>query len=460
MVLETNTLSPSVGQDTPVSSCFPLEVRTTSASSWIKDVPERRTDEVRSDTEGCKYLSSGKVVARGRAGDYEPAQTTSTEDWEASGLMHKRLDQIGERRIGEFLQEFYPPHERVAIGIGDDAAAVRLQGSGSNLLVITTDPCPLPAAWLLGDQDYYYLGWYSVLINASDLAAMGAEPMGIVLSVVAQEEMAFSGFRRFLEGTKDAADTFTCPVIGGNLKDGSEFQVVGTAFGVVKESEVLRRRGAQSGDLLVVVGDLGLFWSGLLASLLSLELGELDWREARRNIYRPIARVKEGRIIAQQHLASSCMDNSDGLIACLYQMVSGNPLDFVLDWRDVRRSPIVDEVARITGVAPIELYAGWGDWQLVVTVPPSNIGGLQCSMAGIAPVHVIGEVRSGHGAILDRSGRTVPNKDAERFSKSSYFSHGIEAYMRLLFQNADELIEHMHVQESIHRQSRTEHKSP
>ena len=71
--------------------------------------------------------------------------------------------------------------------------------------LISTDPCPLPVSWMLGDKDYKHYGWYSLLINVSDIAAMGGHVKGIVLATVMSPEMPFKDYERFLKGVKEAS---------------------------------------------------------------------------------------------------------------------------------------------------------------------------------------------------------------------------------------------------------------
>src|SRR5687767_11335202 len=106
------------------------------------------------------------------------------------------LGELGERKI---IRSIIGP---VVPGMGDDCAVVtRSDGD----FLVTTDPVPIPAAKVIGgDEDYYWMGWLLVTINASDLAAAGATPIGFVSAIEAPGEMDVEEFTRLVAGTVDA----------------------------------------------------------------------------------------------------------------------------------------------------------------------------------------------------------------------------------------------------------------
>src|SRR5216684_1382291 len=161
------------------------------------------------------------------------------------------LFDFGERRI---LREIIP---RFVADAGDDCASVLL---GSSQFVITTDPVPRPAAQVIGrDDDPYWLGWLLVTINASDIAASGARPEGFVAALDLPQKFPVPSFERLLEGIKDSCHVHALRYVGGNIREAKEVAAVGTAFGS-SPCTPLRRRGAKSGDNVVVLGTGGRFW--------------------------------------------------------------------------------------------------------------------------------------------------------------------------------------------------------
>ena len=128
---------------------------------------------------------------------------------------------FGERRlIEEVLSEYCD-------GIGNDCAILKMDGKWT---VITTDPVPLPAAkCIAGEGDPYYVGWLLVIINASDLAAAGAQGKAFLAAIEARGDMPMSDFKRLLEGIRDACKQEGLKYVGGNLKESENLHAVGMA---------------------------------------------------------------------------------------------------------------------------------------------------------------------------------------------------------------------------------------
>jgi thiamine-monophosphate kinase len=161
-----------------------------------------------------------------------------------------RLCDLGERRI---LDEIIP---KFANGVGSDCAVFNLE---SSYLAVSTDPVPRPAASAIaGDDDLFWMGWLLVTINASDIAASGANPHSFFASLDLPREMEVSQLERLLGGIRAACDRHGFVYAGGNLREAATVSAVGTALGLAS-SECLTRYGAQAGSYVVVVGESGRF---------------------------------------------------------------------------------------------------------------------------------------------------------------------------------------------------------
>src|SRR5712671_5686858 len=111
-----------------------------------------------------------------------------------------KLRDLGERRIlREIIYPRFSSFDGQIVGIGDDCAILPSPPIG-HALVVTTDPCPTPVVCMVERPDMYHYGRMTILINVSDLAAMGAQPLGIVVSTVMPEDMSVREFDRFLDG--------------------------------------------------------------------------------------------------------------------------------------------------------------------------------------------------------------------------------------------------------------------
>jgi thiamine-monophosphate kinase len=348
------------------------------------------------------------------------------------------LGSLGERAI---LEDIVIPRLSLSTwgvaGIGDDCAEIPVPPQDCTMLV-TTDPCPRPLVFELADRDYWHYGNMTILINVSDLAAMGADPSGIVISTVMPNDMPVCDYIRYLDGLVEAADEWNCPIVGGNIKDGPEFTSTGTAFGTVEPGNIMRRTGAEPGDVVCVIGEMGLFWAAVLQQLTpaGIAVSAKSSAALRRALYRPVPRLLEGRLLAQSGVVTACMDASDGVGACLTELGARNSLDIVIDGDSLVPHTAVAEVAAQFGIDPRKLMLAWGNWELVCTVRPESAKLLRVLATEHGfPLSVIGTTCAGSGKVWAAVGgaqRQVANFASERFTRTSYFTHGLKSYMHWL----------------------------
>lgn len=236
----------------------------------------------------------------------------------------------------------------------------------------------------------------------SDLAAVGAEPIGLLLAVSLparddaehfQDELA-----RGVAEVCEAAHTF---VLGGDTNEASELSITMTAAGLVPEAQVLRRVGCAPDDVVFASGPLGAGAALAATALLGLPR-ELFCEDA----YRPPVRIAQG--LALRAVASCCMDTSDGLIATLDQLARLNQVaihvDRALDELLEARVQAVQRVSKIPAFAFLACHHG--EFELVFTVPPAQLPVLEARAGAIGwtPLR-LGTVAAGRG--LSLNGRAV-----------------------------------------------------
>ena len=162
------------------------------------------------------------------------------------------------------------------------------------------------------NMSYYDMGFKAVTVNVSDLAAMGAEPLGFLLAIALPKDLDIDSFKEILEGVLKACDYYEIPLIGGDTNESSEIIITGTALGLTDKP--IMKDTYQKGDLIAVTGDIGL-------AALGFELSDLD------NIYskhalKPKAKIKEGIIL--KDFATSATDITDGIASELYEIKKDN----------------------------------------------------------------------------------------------------------------------------------------
>ena len=275
------------------------------------------------------------------------------------------------RDLGEFrlLNELVLP--TVGSVLGDDCAVLDIP-AGVRQFVVTTDAAPRPLIFSLGVEDFWAWGWYSVLINASDAAAVGASPLAFTSSVEAPDTFQVDALREFFDGMTSACHYFNLTNAGGNLRQAPRFACHGTAIGTLPPGEsALNRRECAPGDAVFVIGHCGLFISAFLnarsCGILTLAPGDKD------RLAKPVAQNREMSTLRRRHLVTSASDNSDGLLGAMWNIAERSGCGFELNLDELRIPEIVSSTATANDFDPLNLLFCWGDWNVVITVAPSSI---------------------------------------------------------------------------------------
>ena len=194
----------------------------------------------------------------------------------------------------------------VLLGIGDDAALLAVPPGMQ--LVVTADTLNVgvhfPEATAAAD-----IGWKSLAVNLSDLAAMGATPAWCTLSL-SLPQVEDSWIDGFLDGFLELAGQHRIALVGGDTTRGP-LSIAVTAIGLVEPGHALRRDGARVGDDLWVTGNLG----DAAAALQMVLAGRQASASSRLRLDRPTPQVVAGQRLSG--LAHACIDLSDGLLADL-----------------------------------------------------------------------------------------------------------------------------------------------
>jgi thiamine-monophosphate kinase len=273
-----------------------------------------------------------------------------------------------------------------ARGLSDDAAVLEI---GSEVLVLTHDMMVEGIHWLPG-QDMADVAWKLVAVNLSDLAAKGAEPVGVLLGFMLGEEDG-----RFVAGLAEVLAEHGVPLLGGDTVSGGPRQALGLpAIGRATHRPVPARSGARPGDALWITGPVG-------AAMLGFEALRDGTGGESATFRRPCPLLDHGSALAPR--VSAMMDVSDGVLLDAMRLAeaSGVTLDIA--------------TAAVPIAAPESRRAEalrWGDdYQLLFTLA----GGEQPPV----PAYRIGEARAFEGARLLLGGRAPAPDDALGYQHGS-----------------------------------------
>lgn len=281
--------------------------------------------------------------------------------------------------IARFCADCGTPRPDVLLGVGDDAALLRVPPDRA--LAVTQDTL-VAGVHFFPEVDPEALGHKALAVNLSDLAAMGAEPAWVTLSLTLPSGEA-DWLDRFSQGFCGLARAHGVRLVGGDTTGGPVLMISVTAHGWVPVDQALRRRGARPGDQVWVTGTLG--DAGL--ALEALRAGEAPPAGPRERLERPQPRVAEG--LALRGLASAAIDVSDGLAADLSHILVASGVGATLEVARLPCSPSVAAQARQTGDWSVPLSAG-DDYELCFTLPPDREEALERALAGLAPVTRVG----------------------------------------------------------------------
>lgn len=258
------------------------------------------------------------------------------------------------------IQTAWPP----ILGPGDDCALIN-PSSADLSWAVTTDML-VSGVHFLDSDNPRDLGWKTLAVNISDLAAMGAIPRYVTLAaaISTQDALERGWIDAFFAGFVDCLSAFDVALIGGDTTRGPRIFSV-TAMGEVRSGEALRRCGAQADDDIWISGNPGYAALGLHAKLKGTVLPEDIATIADNALHRPQPRVALGRELIG--IAHSAIDVSDGLLQDLGHIANASGLQGILAESQLPACPAgVDK-----WLWNPCLLGGGDDYELLFTAPPN-----------------------------------------------------------------------------------------
>ncbi|MHA1293939.1 MAG: thiamine-phosphate kinase, partial [Promethearchaeota archaeon] len=246
-------------------------------------------------------------------------------------MLNKTLDNLGELQLIKIIEKFILLKTGKAL-IRDDSFLFNLNYLynlnqkrqnflllNSDMLVSTTDIPP--------QMNFYQIGRKSVLMNISDLIVKGVKPRGIIISLGLPKKMYLKNFYDLINGIIDYCIKYNLDYIGGDINETKEIIINPTVFGTQDYSKIIFRKGIKEKDILVANGKFGL--TGVGFDILFSKKGTINeypkYKRSILSVLEPIDLGKEAFILAEQKLANSSIDSSDGLAKSLNELMYSNP---------------------------------------------------------------------------------------------------------------------------------------
>jgi thiamine-monophosphate kinase len=331
-----------------------------------------------------------------------------------------KISDLGEFGLIGRIKKLAPRNSSsTLIGIGDDAAALKLPASQT--LLATTDLLIEGVHFDLAYTDFCSLGWKAAAVNLSDIAAMGGVPRYCLTALGIPVGISVEQVAEFYRGFNALLKNYATELVGGDTCSSRKGLFISvTALGEAARSRIITRAGAKPGDRIFVTGTLGDSAAGLelLESRVRSHESELRSKKLKPALrtphsalierhLRPVPRVEWGRKIALAGCASAMIDLSDGLSSDLSRICEQSRVgaDIIAD-----RIPLSPALRRMSGTLarPLLRYAlsGGEDYELLFTVSPVKVRKL-CSLR--LPVTEIGSITSGKTlSLVDPRGRKKP----------------------------------------------------
>jgi len=310
-------------------------------------------------------------------------------------MMPETLKDIGEfgliARIDDLLKREGVQSPGVSLGIGDDTASFKAK-PGYEVLV--TCDCVVEGRHFLSRHiSAMDLGRRSMMLNISDIGAMGGHPLYALISLGLKNETLVKDIEDMYRGFLLELNPFGASIIGGNLtKSGDGIFIDITLIGEVEEGRAVRRSGARPGDVILVTGYPGQSAAGLQLLLQSLASED---HPLVRAYNKPSHRAREGRAVALAGCATAMIDTSDGFLGDLGHICEESGVGALLNQEKFPISDSLREAAKILKKDPPDFFLGDSDdYQLIITCGAKDVERIRSSIALTyeGPVTQVGQV--------------------------------------------------------------------
>ncbi|WGM89119.1 MAG: thiamine-phosphate kinase [Candidatus Bathyarchaeum tardum] len=274
---------------------------------------------------------------------------------------------LGERKIIKLILENLDQMPNMHLPFGDDASAVDLDDNklaiiNMDMLVKKTDVPQGMNIWQVARK--------AVVMNISDLAAKGANPVALLASLGVPDELSKIEIQQIAKGLNAGAREYGAYVLGGDTNQATDLIISCMALGECSKHNLLKRTGAKPGDYVAVTGNFGKTAAGLKILMEKTSVPDKQ-KTLVDSVLMPYARVKEGIALAHTGGVTASIDSSDGLAWSLHELSRASNVGFCIDNLPV--DPEAEKFAETQGLnsSDLALYGG-EEYELIVTVNPDS----------------------------------------------------------------------------------------
>lgn len=294
---------------------------------------------------------------------------------------------LGPGREFDLVRTLLSEWGQSASGVGDDAAIVHVPPGEK--LVVTTDTSVEGVHFRREWLNHFEIGYRATAAALSDLAAMAARPLGVVIALTLPQADRIEA-SALATGIREGASASLCPIVGGDLTAGNTLSLTVTALG--STSRPLSRSGAKAGDKVYVTGALGGPAAAVRAWMSDEEPNELH----RARFAHPIPRIEAAISLASLGVTSA-IDISDGLAGDLAHIAAASKVCVDLD---------LERIPCVPGVAAIDAVSSGEEYELAVTGPAIDVEAFYQEQ-GLRLTEVGRIVAGPSGVKLREEGKTV-----------------------------------------------------
>ena len=308
----------------------------------------------------------------------------------------------------------------VKLGIGDDCALIKTDPNEE--IAITSDML-VSGRHFFADANPEWLGWKALAVNLSDLAAMGAKPLGFSLALALPQADSI-WLEAFSKGLFAISSAYSCPLIGGDTTAGP-LNICITAFGSIPQDKAIRRSGALEGDDIWVSGTVGDARLILAALQHEIHLPKDDLERIQARMHQPTPRIELG--IALREVANAALDISDGLLGDLRHILQQSKKDAEVFLDGLPKSATL--LKQSIDIQNQYTACGGDDYELCFTTPVSKREAIKKISANLhLPLTKIGSIKPMQNALpeiqlINQDGAKLSSQEANPLLQS--FDHFI-----------------------------------